>query len=225
MKAILLISFKFTKNTKLYQNKIAPCFKTSHKLFSNVRKANKKTTTSKADKQQQNTANIKQESLNVFSHESAAKYYKINILALLGYNTVLGVCLLNPEFPDYLRKTMMISFSLITATIIFIGIYSRRHISSISITRPSNILTIKTFGKFGLSPDGRTYQLPVKEVKELVPASDYIKTKKTGVFLLKPTEKMDYFRFFNFFFIRPYANNVLFDQLFKSKVRKIRNSE
>lgn len=165
----------------------------------------------------------KEETLVLFSHESAARYYKLNVLSLLAYNTVLGLCLKSPEFPDYIRGTMTLSFGLISIAIICIGIFSKRHISSISITKPSNILLVKTFSKFGLFNSYNSYQIPLKEIKELVPVSDYIKTRKTGIYILKTTENTKYHNFFNFFFIRPTNNNHLFDQYFKSKVRSRKN--
>ncbi len=159
----------------------------------------------------------KEETIFLFSHD-ARKYYIINIVPLVGYLLISLTLLTNSDYPDYLRGTMFLFGAACFTALIGISIYSKRHINHISLTKPSNIFLIKTFSKLGFGKD-KEYQIPFKGIGELVPISKYIKTKNTGVFILKPNQNVKYFNFFNFFFIRP-KGSIEFDQIFKNRIKK-----
>ncbi len=229
---------KFTRNFHIHHNSILNDPNTTFSLYKIINKGLKKSSgnygksqsnlnlnaKSNNNKTRINNTNVKSakysiEELQVFSHSTAQKYYRLNSAALIGYNIILLLCIGNPDYPDYHKKTMMFSSGVITLALFAISVYAKRHVKNIKIMKPANILTIETFGKLGITNKGYNYQIPLRDVKEIVPLSDYIKTRKTGVYLIYPFEKTNYFRFLNFFFIRPEKKNLEFDQLFKSKLR------
>jgi hypothetical protein len=193
----------FKKNIKFYSNKTL--FKIN-KPFSTKRQVNN---TIKKDKE---------EKIFLFSHDTAKKYYQMNVLPLIGYLGLSSASLLNSDYPDYLRRTMTMFMSASFLALLGISIYAKRHIYSIHLMKPSNILIIETFSKLGFGKF-KTYQMPLKDVTEMIPVSKYIKTKNTGIYILKPNQSTKYFNFLNFFFIRP-KSGLEFDQIFKSKLRK-----
>jgi len=160
----------------------------------------------------------KEETIFIFSHDTARKYYSMNVIPLIGYIAVSAASLVDSDYPDYLRKTMY--FFMATGVLILTGlsIYAKRHVHSMQLVKPSNILLIKTFSKFGFGKD-RTYQVPIKDIVEMIPISKFIRTKNTGIYIMKPNQNTKYFRFMNFFFIRP-KSSLEFDQIFKSKIKK-----
>jgi hypothetical protein len=159
----------------------------------------------------------KDENIFIFSHETGRRYYKLNV-AFLGLYSLMNLNILkDKDYPDYLRKSMVIFLSLTAGALIVIGLFASRHVESIHLKKPANILLINTFSKFGFST--KNYQLPVKDIKEVIPLSRYIRTKNTGLYLIKPTPNHKYFKFLNFFIIRPQkTNNIHFDEIFSSKL-------
>jgi hypothetical protein len=189
-----------------------------HKKFSTINKTSKSET--RTSPNLSNKTN-KEETIFLFSHGSAKNYYKLNVLPLFIY---LGICfsiLILTDVPDQLKKTMRFfgtnSFLLLLA----ISFYSKRHINHLSLTKPGNIILMKTFSKLGLGKFNE-YQIPLKDIGPLIPISKYIRTKKTGIYILKPSQDIKYFYFMNFFFIRP-TSNPEFDKLFKNKIQKLEN--
>jgi hypothetical protein len=160
----------------------------------------------------------KSENIFIFSHDTAGKYYLLNFGFLSAYTGITFSISINPEYPDYLRNSLYFFMLISSMTMIAILFFSKRHIASIHLVKPGNILNIKTFRKFGYS--NTSFQMPVSEVKEIVSFSKYIKTNKTGLYLIRPV-KAKYFTFGNFFIIRPAkTNNYMFDEIFAKKLKK-----
>jgi hypothetical protein len=182
------------------------------KYFSNKVAANKISTSSAT------TSKQKEETIFLFSHDTARKYYKINVFPLLGYVVVSGACLIDSDYPDYLRNTMYLFMGASLLVLVGITFYAKRHIHTLKLVKPSNILLVSTFSKSGFGKD-RLYQVPLKDILEMIPISKYIGTKNTGIYIMKPNQSTKYFHFMNFFFIRP-KSGIEFDAIFKNKIKK-----
>jgi hypothetical protein len=153
----------------------------------------------------------KEDEILIFTHQQARKYYKMNVPFLAGYLVISYNLIKHPDYPSYLKNTSMLFSSIIFLALIGINIYANRHISMIKLRRHSQMLNIETFSKFGFGK--KNYIIPLNDVKEITSIKKYIKTKKTGIFIIKTNKKV--FNFFNFFFIRPSRNNPEFDKIFK----------
>jgi hypothetical protein len=160
----------------------------------------------------------KEETIFLFSHDSARKYYKLNVLPLLGYVVVSGASLIDSDYPDYLRNTMYLFMGASLLVLTGVTMYAKRHVHTLKLVKPSNILLVSTFSKAGFGKD-RLYQVPLKDIVEMIPVSKYIGTKNTGIYIMKPNQNTKYFHFMNFFFIRP-KSGLEFDAIFKSKIKK-----
>lgn len=185
----------------------------SYSLKNDISSQIKKFSTNKINKSKDNT---NQEKILIFSHETARRYYKLNVLSLGGYFIVCFCLLSNHDYPDHLWKTTLAfgfaSFSILVG----IYIFSNRHINLIRLLKPSNNLTIRTFSKltFGLDKE---YQIPLKNV-ELIKLKRFQISKKTNLYILHDKSKKKYFSFLNFFYIRP-TSNPQFDSIFKSRTK------
>jgi hypothetical protein len=149
----------------------------------------------------------------LFTHESARKYYKLNVPFLAGYLLISYNLLRHPDYPNYLKITSIIFSSLIGLSLLFINIYANRHINNIILKRATNELAITTFSKFGFS--SRKYTISLSDLKQMSSIAKYIKTKQTGIYILRLKENKRIFRYLNVFFIRPVRNNPEFDRIFK----------
>lgn len=200
--------------------------------FKNFKTFTSKTSSNIKDKSQKNTktasstlnsnSNIKSksafDSYTIYSNTTTQKYYKLNIPFIIGYLIFGASTLSNKEYPDYLRGTAKFFSSICVFALIGVSIFSKRHIHSITMLG-NNMLIIKTFKYLGFGTE-RVFQMPVKELKEIVPLSNIIKTKSTGLYILKPFENKKYFKFLNFFFIRPTKDTLVDEKLFVSKLKR-----
>jgi hypothetical protein len=194
---------------------------TSHKrnnIFSYKKYFSNKVGTNKISSIPATTSKQKEETLFLFSHDTARKYYKLNVFPLLGYLVVSGACLFDSDYPDYLRNTMYLFMGSSMLVLTGISIYAKRHVHTLKLVKPSNILLVSTFSKSGFGKD-RLYQVPIKDILEMIPISKYIGTKSTGIYILKANQNTKYFPFMNFFFIRP-KSGIEFDAIFKNKIKK-----
>ena len=178
--------------------------------------AQPKTKTSGENPSTKSTTN---ESIFLFSHETAKKYYLLNFSFLSIYSALCMKISADPEYPDFLRTSMNGFIGLTSFGLVFLLFFSRRHVYSIYLQKPSNILLIKTYSMFGFG--NKKYQLPVNDVKEIISLDRKFKKIRTGVYMIKPNEKYKYFYLFNGFFIRPSKNNnYMFDEIFAKKIKK-----
>jgi len=237
-KLFLMLSYQSYKNScstkafKLYpyrelSKKFSLKPRTSTKSSKILKEVKKETKENTAQSKEQTTGSTNRtqdstrtsESIFIFSHDTAKKYYLLNFSFLSMYTVLCAKVASDPEYPDFLRHSMNGFIGLTTFGIVAIMFFAKRHVYSIYLQKPSNILLIKTYSKFGLS--NKQFQLPVSDVKEMIPLDRKFKKLRTGVYIIKPTEKYKYFKFFNVFFIRPSkTNNYLFDEIFAKKLKK-----
>jgi hypothetical protein len=164
------------------------------------------------------TKNIKpEEEVLLFTHQTAFKYYKLNVPFLTSYLAFSYFLISNKELPSHLRNTSIAFSSLITISLLAINFYANRHINLIKLKRNSGLLVIQTFSKFGFGT--KKYIVSINDFKEMHSVSRYIRTKKTGIYILKLKESKKLFHFGNFFFIRPARNNPDFDRIFKKLLK------
>jgi hypothetical protein len=155
--------------------------------------------------------NIKDEEILIFTHQMAKKYYKIHVPFLFLYLGYSYNIIKNPDYPTYMKNTFIAFSSIISLSLLGLFLYSNRHISSIKLKKQSKVLIIETFRYFGMRK--KNYEVPLSNIKEIRGISKYIRTKRTGIFIIKPN--INVFKIFNLFFIRPYKNNPEFDKIFK----------
>lgn len=213
------ISQKTKNTTKLTKDK---------KDFKDITKETKENIQSNTKEESTNIFNKKShmenskpsnESIFLFSHDSAKKYYLLNFSLLSVYTLLCSKIANDPEYPDFLRHSLNGFIGLTTFGLVAILFFAKRHVYSIYLQRPSNILLIKTYSKFGLG--NKQYQLPVSEIKEMISIDRKFKKLRTGIYMIKPTQKYQFFRIINVFFIRPQKqNNYMFDEIFAKKLKK-----
>ena len=155
--------------------------------------------------------NIKEEEILLFTHQMAKKYYKIHVPFLVLYLGYSYNIIKNPDNPSYMRNTFIVFSSIISFSLIGLLLYSNRHISTIKLKKQKKVLMIETFRYFGLRK--KNYEIPLNNIEEIKGVSKYIRTKRTGIFIIKPN--INIFKIFNIFFIRPNKNNPEFDKIFK----------
>jgi hypothetical protein len=196
----------------------------SSKFLKEAKKEKKENTTQSTEQTTQSTKKAQEtprtnESIFIFSHDTAKKYYLMNFSFLSLYSVLCAKVASDPEYPDFLRTSMNGFIGLTTFGLMAILFFSKRHVYSIYLQKPSNILLIKTYSKFGFS--NKQYQLPVNDIKEMISVDRKFKKFRTGLYMIKPTEKYKYFKFLNVFFIRPSkSNNYVFDEIFAKKLKK-----
>lgn len=173
---------------------------------------------SKVKQSAKDTKNVRQEEILLLSHETAARYYKLNVPFLFGYIGFAGVMLNNPEYPAYVKSSMLMFSSLCGLGLVGLFLYSNRHIKTMKLIKPGNNLIIETFSKFGFS--SKNHNINVNDIKELIPISKYIHTKKTGIYMMTLYPEKKLFNSFNVLFMRPSKNNPQFDKIFIAKLKK-----
>jgi hypothetical protein len=150
----------------------------------------------------------------LFTHETARRYYKLNVPFLAGYLVFSYILTRHPDCPSYLKYTSIAFSSIIGLALVGISLYANRHINRIVLKRSTNELDITTFSKLGFG--SRRHTIGVNDLREMYSVGKYIKTKKTGVYVIKFNEdKKRLYRYLNLFFIRPSRNNPDFDRIFK----------
>ncbi len=154
---------------------------------------------------------IKEEEILIFIHKDAKKYYRLNVPFLMAYMGFSYFTITHPDSTSYMRNTSIFFSSLVGLALFGLYLYSNRHIGSIKLGRQSKVLVIETLARFGIKK--AIYEIPFGNLQEITSVRKYIKTNRTGIFMIKPNIKI--FNFFNFFLIRPNKNNPEFDKIFK----------
>jgi len=171
-----------------------------------------------------NSTTKSSEEILLMSHTTSHYYYKINIIFLIIYFLVSLFILANPDYPDFLKSTTSIFAVGCLTVLFFINFYAKRHIKRIFYTHKNNMFSVDTYGRFGFRE--KTYKFHLNDINEIVSASKYIRSTKTGVYVIsfynKENSKQRNFYMFNKLFMRPttFHNKDLFDQLLKPKITR-----
>jgi hypothetical protein len=154
---------------------------------------------------------LREEEILIFIHKDAKRYYKMNVPFLIGYLGFSYVIISHPDSTSYIRNTSIFFSSVIALGLFSVFMYSNRHVGSIKLRRQSKVLVIETLARFGIK--NKTFEVPISNLKEITSVKKYIKTNRTGIFMIKLNVKC--FTYLNFFLIRPTKNNPEFDKIFK----------
>jgi hypothetical protein len=150
----------------------------------------------------------------IFSHSSSKRYYLINALFLGSYMIYTYFIYKNEDVPSSIKNTSL-GFSIVAGLALFGMLYfSRRHVKMLYFHKNNKNLEIITYNYLGLI--NRKHNIPVKDLKKVVPLVKGRLQQRSGIFTLEfvVSGKKE-----NFYF-RPLeiVNKELFDILIKKKM-------
>ena len=175
---------KYLKNKSI-------CNKNFTNNIKNKNRSIKKETIKKSEKTEEiknKKSSILEDKILIYQNLNSRKYYLLN-LPFLGIYSIISIkTILNKEYPDYLKKQMLIFSGIAINGIIILFLISNRQIKRITLLPQSKELIIEANTYFTLN-NSMKYIMKINEIKHIESLSRYIYTKKTGLYLIKPEKK------------------------------------
>lgn len=174
-----------------------------------------------ADKNKYSAANsnVKPSSDNnelvlIFSQQTGVKYYIYNSVFLSGYIIYFWINIFS-DIPEPLFSTMLIFGSAAHIALIGLVMFSNRQVRNIYMKRNSKFLILETFSFLNIK--SKSYLIDSEKIKEVRTTA---LMRKMNLFYFTYKEKFGFFKVFDYFVFRPNNTNQMFDNIFKSKLKK-----